>query len=800
MLPRMFRILILAWIFALGSCTETVNERPRPSPSPNLPPAPDAGTAPMPPAKTCEAGTAPCPDFLVRAVRYDETTHDLVLELSNTSTVSSGEMKLAYFVKNDIAEDCADPQADATVVIPGLQANETRMINSRDAFGVSILEYLGLPGNRTATVQADWECTVKEGDETNNRGMTSFSIADPTQLTSRGLHGYIASYSARAPEPFHYGASFYSAVWSLVEEPVANFQIGLPGTWFTPNNSDNADTPLCPPGTRARDNWPERGPTYSSVFQTMEGGLGYWAGNRYHYGPPKFSMNGTPNCYSSEVASPGWPFFHSSAPLADNMLGIAQLSNRMLIPPDGLPFQGVPQGELIGYGFIALPLTAARSDPQPTGDQNWTLFLNSSNFKGPLAYYLPETWSKISHDYPFNYGRGLDARPINDGLAGTMEINTVPQFQAMDKDGVLYTKIPQLQFPVDEEGRSKLVRDVAYFSKDALYNDVLAWKNGGQAPSGQISTQNAYYPNVSTSAVTYRQNELLINGINERVTPQVFDGKVFGLQWSDSLKAGLAKFPQYFKAVGKTRQAIDVAELPPETLLKKKKFPRPGHNDSPYSALPLQGAWAMPGPVTSTQSVTLLDGSKIIYQWYRFVDQPVFQQYNWPQADKDALQEMIEKIHRHWSSTTEYLPAPGQGTLAAFDPALMLVPPLGMEVGYVPIVVHQENDREDPRTLAKREVIRQFEPKDFDAEYNRLPVENSWHSVNVTVEEGLLWWKNDANRQWRLYLSDGVLKTGEDCPYGVQDVDVDLPEDEAGNFLPTINGLIFSNELYQRQP
>ena len=153
------------------------------------------------------------------------------------------------------------------------------------------------------------------------------------ELAYRGLHGYIGSHAGASPETHRYGAGFYASVWSLIDRPIRNFQIGLPSTWLTPDNSDNRTEPLCPPGTIARDNWPERGPTYGSVFQTMEGGLGYWAGNRFHYGPPKFSMNATPNCYSTEVASPGWPFFHSSEPLADDMLGIAQVSNRLSDSP-----------------------------------------------------------------------------------------------------------------------------------------------------------------------------------------------------------------------------------------------------------------------------------------------------------------------------------------------------------------------------------------------------------------------------------------------------------------------------------
>jgi hypothetical protein len=37
-----------------------------------------------------------------------------------------------------------------------------------------------------------------------------------------------------------------------------------------------------------------------------------------------------------------------------------------------------------------------------------TRFLSAANFKGPIAYYIPETWSKIGKlfNYPFLYGRG----------------------------------------------------------------------------------------------------------------------------------------------------------------------------------------------------------------------------------------------------------------------------------------------------------------------------------------------------------------------------------------------------------
>ena len=230
----------------------------------------------------------------------------------------------------------------------------------------------------------------------------------------------------------------------------------------------------------------------------MEGGLGYWAGNHFRYGPPKFSMNATPQCYDYEVGSPGWSFFYSNEALPDNRLGIAQLSNRLLIPPDALPFQGNPNGEFLGYTWMALPFTDPTTGDPPTGDQSWTCFLSAANFKGPIAYYIPETWSKIGKlfNYPFLYGRGLDARPGIMG-GGAMEINTVPRFDAKDAQGTIYSKMPKLQFPVDAEGRAFLVQDVTYYSKAALYDAFKAWRDGGPACSGRFDEKGAWKPKLN---------------------------------------------------------------------------------------------------------------------------------------------------------------------------------------------------------------------------------------------------------------------------------------------------------------
>jgi len=528
-----------------------------------------------------------------------------------------------------------------------------------------------------------WTCA---GQETNAAGKAE---AGKVTAYSSGLHGYIGFSATRPParSEFSAGMGFYSAIWPLIDQPLADFQIGLASTWITPDNSDNKDKPLAPEGTLART-WKERGPTWDSVFQTVEGGLGYWAGNHFRYGPPKFSMNATPQCYDYEVGSPGWSFFYSNEALPDNRLGIAQLSNRLLIPPDALPFEGNPNGQFLGYTWMALPFTDATTGDPPTGDQSWTCFLSAANFKGPIACYIPETWSKIGKlfKYPFIYGRGLDARPGNMG-GGAMEINTVPRFDSTDAQGVVYSKIPRLQFPVDSQGRAFLVEDVTYYSKAALYDAFKAWRNGGPPCPGRFEEKGAWKSKLTTQTTHYDQDGKKMTGVERVFDTKVFDGNVWGLEWFTNKVSPNGSFPQYFKQVGEERVAVAAADVPTETKLLEQEFKLAGRGE-PYTS-PTTGAWSRPGAKLGPFTVKLGDGSRVTYSWYRFVDQPSFQQYNWGEEKKAALQAFVEKIHAQWPIDRDYMAPPSRGALATLDPALLVTPPKGLEVGYVPIVTHQ---------------------------------------------------------------------------------------------------------------
>ena len=516
---------------------------------------------------------------------------------------------------------------------------------------------------------------------------------------AQGLHGYISSSSVPPPNRYGLGVGFYTAVWQLTPSPLRVFQVGMPGTWLTPENKDDTTaTALCPVGTYAADSpdFLNFAPTYDGVFQTIEGSPGYWIGNKFHHHSPKFMMNGTPTCYDYLVSSPGFSFFTNDGPLNDSSMGIAQLSNRLLIPPDGLPFRGNPSGQLMGFTYMALPLTKPYFGEQySVGEKSWTLFLNTNNFKGPLAFYVPDIWAKISKHYAYDNGRGLDQRmlDVSKNLGGTIEINTVPKVSKKIQGGRNYVKIPPLQFPVDSNNYSIISKDVTFYDSTALYDDILAWRDGGAIPTGTFNALGAFkakmYNSTSTGDATYDQDLTPVRGINEIASPVVIDSNAFALHWNSHVTNGTGTFPQYFKDSVNISFAIDSTEVPAASGLHTAQFAGPNLYPTPYVA-PLTGAWGTPGPVAGPYQTILPDSSLVTYYWYRFIDQPVFQQYHWTEGKKDSLQRLIESIHTNWSTTQSYMAPPSSGDLVEFDTSLFVRPPFGYEIGYVPIVTKQE--------------------------------------------------------------------------------------------------------------
>ncbi|MEJ7736413.1 MAG: hypothetical protein WKF97_03210 [Chitinophagaceae bacterium] len=528
-----------------------------------------------------------------------------------------------------------------------------------------------------------------KGNASNNK-----KNIDTTKLKqlSEGLHGYISMNLPKQKDGFGYGVSFYVSAWPLLEKPLSDFQIGLPGTWISPDNR-GFEEPLCPVGTYARDNWPQRGPSYRDVFQTIEGSLGFWGSTQFGSTTAKFRMNGTANCYNGEISSPGWGFGRTR-PLEGDQMGIAQLSNHILVPPDGLTFKKGTSGELMGYAWMALPIVSAQAKQNgnaPSGNQSWTCFLNAENFKGPVAFYIPRVWSRIADKYPTAEGRTLDTREGNVG-SGAIEINTVPRFEAKDAKGIVYTKIPRLQFPVNENGVTVLMQDATIYSKDAIFQPSEKWFDGGNNTSGKFDADASFIPECTTRPTSYDQgpNATKISGVDAYFQETMIGKSSYGLKWKKESTKGMQYFPEYFRKEGDHMVAISATEVPDETNLKGQKFAS-AKRGKPYTSPTEKGTvWNSPGPKAGPFKATLSDGSVVTYYWYKFIDQPSLQSLKLSDAEKNAIQQRVEWIHTNWTSDKEYIAPPSQGKLATMDNAIIVNPPKGFEKGYVPVVTRQE--------------------------------------------------------------------------------------------------------------
>ena len=405
-------------------------------------------------------------------------------------------------------------------------------------------------------------------------------------------------------------------------------------------------------------------------------------------------MNATPQCYDYEVASPGWSFFYDNEALPDERLGIAQLSNRLLIPPDALPFQGDPNGEFLGYSYMALPFTEPVAGEPPTGDQAWTCFLSAANFKGPIAYYIPETWSKVGKlfNYPFLHGRGLRLCPR--GWAATPWRST--RSRASTRQGLTRRRVfqdPQAALPGGRTGQ-----DAAGPGCDLLLEGRASRRLQGLAGRRTRllrplrNDRGAGKSTLTTRTTKYDQDGKNLAGVDRVFDTRVFDGNLWGLEWFDSDISPKGTLPPVFQAgwPGACRRRGGRSCLRRHGCSRRSSRWRIA--GEPYTS-PTVAHGTRPGPASGPlPRPRLADGSLVTYSWYRFVDQPSFQQYAWNKEDRSPrYSALVERIHTTWPLDRDSDTAPpSQGRLVSLDPALSRDAPKGLEAGYVPIVTRQE--------------------------------------------------------------------------------------------------------------
>lgn len=504
------------------------------------------------------------------------------------------------------------------------------------------------------------------------------------------MAGYLLVPHEKVDRSFNGGFSTYVAAWPLLRNyPGQDFQSGLFGTWMFAQHDAAAP---------------------KDAYSDIEGGLGWWRDTRFATETPKFIMGGVALNFDAWANGPGagkgrdWqnPKGH---------FAIAQLSPWLLWPPDGLNLKQGTSGELFGYGYLPLPLVAPKKTTAgkdvPTGNQCWTLFLNTGNFKGPVAFFAPYFFSQPTIEHPELAAMFLDTRPAEPNKAVQMETQHVPAYTAKDRNGVTWARVAPTQFPAQKDGEAPLIHRITAYTKDALWNDVLAWFDGGKEVSGRIdpktsavhvfkggggATWQIYPPN------TPREKKAPV-AWKSFATPIALDETTYGYKWADnavSRDAGLVTLPEYFRLEkddkGKERWVVaSKKDVPPETGLADVQFPRRrSKRPEPYvTPDDPKSSWKKPGPVAGPFQAKLGDDSVVTYFWYRFADQPALLNADLSESEREAMQKMVEMLHRAWTKDREYLPPPTVGKLADLDPAVLVTPPKGLEIGYVPIVTRQ---------------------------------------------------------------------------------------------------------------
>ena len=504
------------------------------------------------------------------------------------------------------------------------------------------------------------------------------------------MAGYLLVPHEKVDKKYNGGFSTYVAAWPLLKSyPGQDFQSGLFGTWMFAQYD---------------------GPKPENAYSDIEGGLGWWRDTRFATETPKFIMGGVALEFSEWANGPGagkgrdWK-------KPDGKYAVAQLSPWVLWPPDGLNLKQGTNGELFGYGYLPLPLTAAKKTTAgkdvPTGDQCWTLFLNTGNFKGPVTFFVPYFWSQPTVAKPELGGLFLDTRPSEPNKAVQMETQHVPAYIGRDAKGDTFARVAPTQFPANADGDAPLIHRITAYNKAALWDGVKAWFDGGKEVSGLIdpkasavhtftggggATWEIYTPN------TARDKKVPV-AWSSFAKPVALDANTYGYKWARetvSNDGAVVTLPEYYRLKKDENDkerwvVVSAKDVPAETGLAKVEFPqRRGTERRPYvTPDESDSGWKKPGPKAGPFEAKLGDGSTVTYSWYRFADQPALLNADMTAAEREVLQKRVEMLHKAWTKDREYLPPPTVGKLADLDPAVLVTPPIGLEFGYVPIVTRQ---------------------------------------------------------------------------------------------------------------
>ena len=522
-----------------------------------------------------------------------------------------------------------------------------------------------------------------------------------------------------SPKDHNYGAFHYTNVQrTLPPEMVGRYyQSGLFHTWYRPDKIYGLDD-------FERDKY---------GYHAMEGGVGYKPYLRFRTdaNPHKFTTGAVAGGFGSFSNGPlqGSPGYNrtSDQPALGwernvGRYGAAQLSNRLLYPIDGVTLGTDTNNQMLGYGYYALPLTEPKSTTAgsdvPTGNHCWTLFLHTKNFSGPVCFFTPYHWSKYSLKNDKVIGKCFDNSLLKVNSTYQRETNVIPAKKWVSPDGDTYYRVSIYTMPADRDNIGRF-GSMPMTLDSTKWEQFESWFDGGSPAPTEFGSvgKEIHLRHFKQASLAFKLDKKI------RVSTGKFarskndkDPSAAAFEWHGELvkrfDENLVQMPEYYRLKKGAQKAepILASDVPKGSKLTEVKFPEDAKEDFKFSgfisepvATPLHpdysfensitDAWKDPGPSAGPFVTKLSDGSQVVYYWYKFNEQPAILNSDMDKSERELIQKRVELMHKHWSIEDRYFPDPAQA-LASVDRGVIVTPPKGLEVGYVPICAHQQKANE----------------------------------------------------------------------------------------------------------
>eukprot|EP00759_Apiculatamorpha_spiralis_P036572 PhF_6_TR3672/c0_g1_i1/m.5180 len=505
------------------------------------------------------------------------------------------------------------------------------------------------------------------------------------------------------------GFSWYTHIHPMFSNGLPDgMQVGLGGTWLSPYGIDFGKTCACNPA-----GWPNNSTLFpgdnmngccdtpdrcGGLYQTFEGGPGYWF-DELPTDIPKWRAGSSSGCYDYCVNSPLW-CGGLGPPRGCGSLGIVAFSNSLLFAPDGL---GVTDPGFLGVAYVRTPLGKVTA----TDNRNyWTIVLDAANFAGPVAYWTPEFWASRAQEYE-KESAGLKDLGTSPGLstgADGMEWNTI---QTLKNNNTGLYKVPKLSFPYPN-GRSVITMGNRGYNNTEIEIPIENAIVSGVMDVSKImakSTRAKCIPDAYPAPLALDARGVKIE-IGTLETTIEDDECVWSVRFNKNLcTTSPCTLPEYFTVNGTSMSTPPKGDPLATSTLPKKSQPTTAPNNAWDALTPLPSTFAdgkcidSPGPAVSDLNCTKTAANTwVAWRWYKFVDQPSLQRAKLTSAQRDYLQTRIVQLHKlmtprtqssKWIKTPPSIQSGKDGGLGTIDPALLVTPPLGMEYGYVPIVLFE---------------------------------------------------------------------------------------------------------------